>query len=392
MESYDGLLKAFEALNKRKRENPEALSENELARWRLMRCQIEEALFQVQRDPAQDTRDHLRVPISLKVRYWVGPRLTQRYLTVLGEGGLFIASQDHLPRGSHLELEIIPIQNKPKIKVRGLVTWTCEMGDPEERGMGVHFIALSEPVRQAIYSLIDETMRRRLLERRRFSRVDTDLGVLLPGANRLARHRAEDLGMGGMLLSWVDGRPREERLSFVLNLPETGTPVQGTAEIIRMAPRPWWKRSGGLGVRFVDLKEKGLDDIIQFLSRQASGQIPIRGGERRVHARIKRRLRLRFLASNSFGTTDARDISRGGVFLQTRRPPPWGSLIEISLIQPGTGETLTLPGRVVRVVHTDPRKTGIVPGVGVAFEDLSEMRISLLQTFLREYALVEQED
>jgi uncharacterized protein (TIGR02266 family) len=222
--------------------------------------------------------------------------------------------------------------------------------------------------------------------------VDTDLGVLLPGSNSIARIRAEDLGIGGMLLTWADGKPREDKLSFVLKLPETRTPVQGTAEIIRMAPRPWWRRSGGLGVRFLDLKEKGLADIVDYLSRQASGKIPIRGGERRVHARVKRRLKLRFLASNSFGTTDARDISRGGVFLQTRRPPPWGSLIEISLIQPGTGETLTLPGRVVRVVHADPRRTGIVPGVGVAFEDLSEMRISLLQEFLRDYALAEQKE
>jgi hypothetical protein len=68
MDEDISLLEAFDGLNERKRRDPDSLSKLEKARWRMMRCQIEEALFQQTRDPAKDTREFLRVPLSMKVR------------------------------------------------------------------------------------------------------------------------------------------------------------------------------------------------------------------------------------------------------------------------------------------------------------------------------------
>ena len=40
-----------------------------------MRREIEEVLFQAKPDPATDTRQFLRVPVSLAVRYWTRDEL-----------------------------------------------------------------------------------------------------------------------------------------------------------------------------------------------------------------------------------------------------------------------------------------------------------------------------
>jgi Tfp pilus assembly protein PilZ len=387
IDTFEGLLKAFESLNQRKRNNPDCLSASEKARWRVMRCQIEEALFQVPRDPAKDTREFLRVPVSILVRYRVDGRLTKRRLTVLGEGGLFISSKDFLPMGAELEIEVIPAGGPAQFAVRGQVVWTCRMGNPDESGMGIKFIDLTDPVKHHIYTLVDETLRKDLIERRKFSRVDAGLGVHVFAPERPVDLRTSDIGIGGMLMSWAYPAPVRDHLQFELQLPGNQAPIKGMAEVARLVEKPWWRRSGSLGVRFTDLSRQGQDEIQAYLGSQAAGHLPARGSERRVFARVKRRIKLRFIASNSFGTTDTRDISGSGVFLQTRQPPGWGSLIEITLSQPGSAETLSLPGRVVRVVHTDPQKPNRVPGVGVAFENMSEMRLSILRAFLKDFVL-----
>lgn len=387
IDTFEGLLKAFESLNQRKRNNPDCLSASEKARWRVMRCQIEEALFQVPRDPAKDTREFLRVPVAILVRYRVDGRLTKRRLTVLGEGGLFISSKDFLPMGSELEIEVIPAVGPAQFAVRGQVVWTCQMGNPDESGMGIRFIDLTDPIKRHIYALVDETLRKDLIERRKFSRVDAGLGVHVFAPDRPVDLRTSDIGIGGMLMSWTYPAPVRDHLQFELQLPGNQAPIKGLAEVARLVEKPWWRRSGSMGVRFTDLSRQGQDEIQAYLGRQAAGHLPARGSERRVFARVKRRIKLRFIASNSFGTTDTRDISGSGVFLQTRQPPGWGSLIEITLSQPGSAETLCLPGRVVRVVHTDPQKPDRVPGVGVAFENMSEMRLSILRAFLKDFVL-----
>ena len=257
--------------------------------------------------------------------------------------------------------------------------------------MGIKFINLTDPIKRHIYALVDETLRKNVVERRKFSRIDAGLGVHVFTPARPIDLITSDIGIGGLLMSWAYPAPVRDRLQFELRLPGNQPPVMGLAEVARLVEKPWWRRSGSLGVRFLDLSRQGQTAIQAYLGRQAAGHLPARGAERRVFARIKRRINLRFMASNYFGTTDTRDISGGGVFLQTRQPPSWGSLIEITLSQPGSGETLSLPGRVVRVIHTDPQKPDRVPGIGVAFEDMSEMRLSILRTFLKDFALEQLE-
>ncbi|MBW1871266.1 MAG: hypothetical protein JRJ19_04325, partial [Deltaproteobacteria bacterium] len=123
MESQDRLIEAFDTLNERKRKDPDCLTKTEKARWRMLRCEIEEALFQITRDPGTDTREFLRVPIYMKVAYSVAGQIQERYLTILGEGGLFVATNDFQPLGTRLNFQGFPVSGGLPFKARGEVVW-----------------------------------------------------------------------------------------------------------------------------------------------------------------------------------------------------------------------------------------------------------------------------
>ena len=50
---------------------------------------------------------------------------------------------------------------------------------------------------------------------------------------------------------------------------------------------------------------------------------------------------------------------------------------------------LELTGRIVRVVEADPQRSAQVPGLGVAFEEVSEDKRKMLREFLKDFALLE---
>jgi hypothetical protein len=51
-----------------------------------------------------------------------------------------------------------------------------------------------------------------------------------------------------------------------------------------------------------------------------------------------------------------------------------------------------LAGKVVRHVEVDPKNPSKIPGIGVAFQDMDEEKKATLQTFLRDFAVMEIND
>jgi uncharacterized protein (TIGR02266 family) len=389
MESYSSLLEAFEALNERKRRDPQSLSEEEKGRWMEMRREIEGVLFQATPDPATDTRQFLRVPVSLAVRYWTRDELKDRYIQVLGEGGLFVSTVDPLPVGSDLDLEVELAQKGTSFKVKGQVVWVNNGDDPQKRGMGIKFSHLSYEQKRYVYGLVDDTLRQHLLERRRFARVDARLKVKFVFAEGFFELRTEDLSLGGMFIATDHLVPVGEKVRLVLQVPGEQPPVKAVAEVVRVVEESTPGLPAGLGVRFLELTKEGLACIQRFLGKQVSGEIEPAGLERRRFPRVERLVKLRFNARESLQTSYARDISTGGVFIHTHDPLPQGSEVEVTLIHPVSLQKLELIGRVVRVVEADPQRPAQVPGVGVAFEEVSEDKRKLLRAFLKDFALLE---
>jgi uncharacterized protein (TIGR02266 family) len=76
-----------------------------------------------------------------------------------------------------------------------------------------------------------------------------------------------------------------------------------------------------------------------------------------------------------------RDISKGGLFVETKRPPSPGTPVEVELETPAG--TLTLRGTVVHVLEEQMARTfGGEPGVGVQFTDLDQATRSAIQSYV----------
>ncbi|NMB75562.1 MAG: TIGR02266 family protein [Myxococcales bacterium] len=386
MDSYGSLLEAFEALNQHKRQDPASLSGEEKTRWKSLRREIEQALFAAPQGSEADTREFLRVPVSLSVRYWTHNELRDRYIPVLGEGGLFVATVDPLPVGTRLDLEIGLAQRGFSFSVRGEVVWVNSGDDPARRGMGIRFADLTWEQKRLIYGLVDDNLRQRLLERRRFARIDARLQVQFVLARGFFELSTQDLSLGGLRVESDDPPPLGEKIRLVLHVPGSQPAVRAVAEVVRHIPA---SASGpaGFGVRFVDLSGEGREALQRYLQGRIAGEQDAGGPERRRHARLECQVKLRFQAQSSFTTTFSRDLSSGGVFIQTADPPPVGQPVEVSLVHPVTLQWLKLSGRVVRVVEPDPAQPGRVGGVGVAFENLTPAVREALLSFLRECLL-----
>jgi len=324
--------------------------------------------------------------VQLRARYWSKNELKDRYIPILGEGGLFIASVDPLPLGTVLDLEISLASQGVNFNVKGEVVWINQDEDPARRGMGIKFLNLSYEQKQIIYSLVDDTLRQHLLERRRFARVDAQLEVQFVYAEGFFSLRTEDLSVSGMFIATDHLVPVGERLQLVLHLPGKLPVVKAVCEVMRVVEDPAPGRPAGMGVKFVKIDRASLDAIRRFLAEQVSGEVTV-GQDRRRSARLRRQVKLRFQWADSLTTSIARDISRTGVFIHTISPPPVGASVLVSLTNPVTSQKLELPGRVVRVVEPDPVQPRRLPGAGVEFVGLSEQQQEMLRRFVRDFAL-----
>jgi uncharacterized protein (TIGR02266 family) len=389
MESFSSMLEAFEALNEKKRRDPGSLSEDERFQWKEFRREFEKILFQTEPDPAADTREFLRVPVSLAVRYWTRDELKDRYIPVLGEGGLFVSTVDPLPVGSEMDLEIVLAQKGLNFPVKGLVVWVNEGEDPARRGMGIKFVELTYEQKRNIYSLVDDSLKQRLLERRQFARVDTRLQVQFVYAEGFFELKTEDLSLGGMFIATEHLVPAGEKIRMVLHIPGDQPSVKAVCEVVRVVEEGKPGQPAGLGVRFVEMDVASEMTVRSYLGLKVSEEVEDSDLERRRAPRIERLVKLRFQSVDAFGTTLARDISASGVFIQTHESPPVGSEIQVALIHPVNLQKLELVGRVVRVVKADPLNPGKVSGVGVTFEEVSEDKRRLLREFLRDFVLLD---
>jgi len=109
--------------------------------------------------------------------------------------------------------------------------------------------------------------------------------------------------------------------------------------------------------------------------------------ERRRFIRVSLVAKVTNMATKEHHFFHSRDISQGGIFLETKEPYPVGTEVELDffLSFPDRKERIVVRGRVVRVqpfdMHTMEEKT---PGMGVAFLNLSEADLSRMESFVRE--------
>ena len=104
--------------------------------------------------------------------------------------------------------------------------------------------------------------------------------------------------------------------------------------------------------------------------------------ERRKYFRIKLITKVAMLREDRFHYFYSRDLSAGGIFLETDTPYPIGSTLEMEIPLPEITDKIHLKGKVVRVVNIEERQKGNTPGMGIQFVDLDNWTKAMLADFI----------
>ncbi|MDP2600443.1 MAG: PilZ domain-containing protein [Deltaproteobacteria bacterium] len=102
---------------------------------------------------------------------------------------------------------------------------------------------------------------------------------------------------------------------------------------------------------------------------------------------LRRKWRAKIVFEDEFGEgilyLYSKDISLGGLFLETPPPLKLGAHLFLSFLLPGEKRPLKMTGQVVRLVDHD-KGGGLHTGAGIRFTDLDMKTFKILSGFVRE--------
>jgi len=102
---------------------------------------------------------------------------------------------------------------------------------------------------------------------------------------------------------------------------------------------------------------------------------------KRRAARLHHELPVAYRTVGSFLTDWATNISQGGLFINTRKPMPPGTVVKLIIQLPGAAFPFDITGRVTRVVEFD-NHTNLVPGMGIEFTELDGAKRERIESFV----------
>lgn len=110
-------------------------------------------------------RESQRLPASMSISYSSDSQFLTDIVDDLSAGGVFIASDEVLEKGTELEIKLRPPGYLLGLRVKGQVAWTSTAGS--RRGMGIKFIFESERKRRQLAQVV-EKLRAGIIKEMRF--------------------------------------------------------------------------------------------------------------------------------------------------------------------------------------------------------------------------------
>lgn len=101
-----------------------------------------------------ELRQASRAPLSGAVRFWDWNQPRTAEAREVSVGGIFVATREPLPEGSHVTLRI-ELPGQRGMTVLGRVVRTVKGGLLAVAGMGIRFLDLSPAQRQLITDFVD---------------------------------------------------------------------------------------------------------------------------------------------------------------------------------------------------------------------------------------------
>ncbi len=97
--------------------------------------------------------------------------------------------------------------------------------------------------------------------------------------------------------------------------------------------------------------------------------------------RLQHELLVAYRTVDGFITDWAVNISRGGIFINTRNPLAVGTTVRLIISLPDTAFPFDLSGRVMRVNEFD-NPSNQVPGMGIEFIDVDDEKRARIERFV----------
>lgn len=108
---------------------------------------------------------------------------------------------------------------------------------------------------------------------------------------------------------------------------------------------------------------------------------PKAGIAKRQNDRLQHELLVAYRTVDGFITDWAVNISRGGMFINTRNPLALGSTVRLIISLPDAAFPFDLTGKVIRVSEFDNAQNQ-VPGMGIEFVDVDEEKQVRIERFV----------
>jgi uncharacterized protein (TIGR02266 family) len=153
-----GPLRDFMALDQRRR--ADGLSPADMVRWSQLKGTLHRHFEPDVEEQHAQSRDSVRVPISLNVKFESRGEVRECLMTNLSAGGLFVATESPLPTGTPLNVRIRVERTGEEIELPGEVVSVEVSANlaEEERGMGIRFVNLDEAQREQVAELYEHAI------------------------------------------------------------------------------------------------------------------------------------------------------------------------------------------------------------------------------------------
>ncbi len=183
------------------------------------------------------------------------------------------------------------------------------------------------------------------------------------------------LGAQGAYLRCMLAPKEGTRVQLWLTLPQAPRPVEISATVTENLSGAGQER--GFAVRFEELSAEGREHLQALLgahgaAEPAAARKPRSDAEplgtKRVYARLPTRLQVGWSSPREFLVAYSENISRGGIFVVTGRPPPLREVVELYLELPDGGPPARTNAEVVQCVTEEIAKaTRRTAGAGLQF-------------------------
>ncbi len=109
--------------------------------------------------------------------------------------------------------------------------------------------------------------------------------------------------------------------------------------------------------------------------------------EKRKEPRIPVRIRIQYETADKFFEDYIRNLSLGGIFVETSKPLPVHTKLKIQLSLPEMEEPLVVDGVVVHTLRVGREAAQPVNGMGIKFSTLDNQSKQLLEEYLQNNSL-----